>query len=55
MLLDAVSNSNVLKAKVYYILGNMVTVMGADGKPMQVNSNALQQGGIPNGNGTVWF
>ena len=55
MLLGAASNSNVLKAKVYYILGNMVTVMGADGKPIQVNSNALQQGGIPNGNGTDYL
>jgi hypothetical protein len=27
--------------------------MGADGKPMQVNSNVLQQGGIPNGNGNM--
>ena len=55
MLSGAASNSNVLKAKVYYILGNMVTVMGADGKPIQVNSNALQQGGIPNGNGTDYL
>ena len=55
MLLGSAANSNVLKAKVYYILGNMVTVMGADGKPIQVNSNALQQGGIPNGNGTDYL
>ena len=55
MLSGAASNSNVLKAKVYYILGNMVTVMGADGKPIQVNASALQQGGIPNGNGTDYL
>merc|ERR1712088_1079380 len=33
--------------------GNMVTVMGADGKPMQVNASALQAAGSQNNTGNM--
>ena len=36
----------------WFIVGGMVTVMGQDGKPVQVSSAVLQAGAAQNASGT---